>query len=136
MSGKKKAGMTELDALIASMPKNMSPDDVAGIVNQLEKRLIERALDGEIEEHLGQRRHAAEGYDGGNSRNGRPPKTVLISVPDVSVWPSAGDLAAAPCGETKHHFVITGSGSDYPNNAYTKTFYQPEMLDFEKVCGD
>ncbi len=53
MSGKKKAGMTELDALIASMPKDMSPDDVAGIVNQLKKRLIECALDGEIEEHLG-----------------------------------------------------------------------------------
>lgn len=39
--------------------------------------MLETALDEELTEHLGYDKHAVEGRDGGNSRNGTRPKTVL-----------------------------------------------------------
>ena len=41
-----------------------------GLLKQLAKRLIERMLEGELTEHLGYGKHAAEGRNSGNSRNG------------------------------------------------------------------
>jgi len=41
-----------------------------GLLKQLGKRLIERMLEGELTEHLGYGKHAAEGRNSGNSRNG------------------------------------------------------------------
>src|SRR6188472_3858921 len=46
-----------------------------GLLAQLTKRLVESALEGELTDHLGYGKHGAEGRDGGNSRNGRRPKT-------------------------------------------------------------
>lgn len=48
-----------------------------GLLKVLPKTVIETALDEEMVEHLGYDKHAVEGRDGGNSRNGRRTKTVL-----------------------------------------------------------
>ena len=40
----------------------------------LTKRLVERALEGEMTSHVGYERHAAEGRGTGNSRNGATAK--------------------------------------------------------------
>jgi putative transposase len=56
-----------------------------GLLAQLTKRLVESALDGELTDHLGYDRHDAAGRDGGNSRNGRRPKTVLTEVGPVEI---------------------------------------------------
>ena len=56
-----------------------NPDDLLGdegILQQLTKALIERALEGELTHHLGYEKHSADGDNTGNSRNGRTPKTV------------------------------------------------------------
>ena len=47
-----------------------------GLVKELTKRMVERALQGEMTEHLGYEPHAAEGRNTGNSRNGTTEKTV------------------------------------------------------------
>ena len=59
-----------------------------GLLGRLTKMVIEGALEGELDDHLGYGKHDPEGRDGGNSRNGRRAKTVLtdtgpaeISVP-------------------------------------------------------
>jgi transposase-like protein len=52
---------------------------------QLTKRLLESALEGEITDHLGYDKHDVVGRDGGNSRNGYRPKTVLTEVGPVEV---------------------------------------------------
>jgi putative transposase len=55
------------------------PEDLlgeGGILQELTKRLLERALEGEMTEHLGYTKHAAEGKGTGNSRNGHGEKTV------------------------------------------------------------
>jgi putative transposase len=41
-----------------------------GLLQQLTKRLLESALEGEVTDHLGYDRHDPAGKNGGNSRNG------------------------------------------------------------------
>ena len=41
-----------------------------GLLQQLTKRVLESALEGEITDHLGYDKHDPAGRDGGNSRNG------------------------------------------------------------------
>ncbi|GAA3284057.1 hypothetical protein GCM10020218_041620 [Dactylosporangium vinaceum] len=56
-----------------------------GLLQQLTKRVIEAALDGEITDHLGYAKHDPAGKDGGNSRNGTRAKTVLTDVGPVQI---------------------------------------------------
>ena len=56
-----------------------SPEDIlgeAGLLKQLTKKVAERALNAEMEQHLGYAKHAAEGRNSGNSRNGKSSKKV------------------------------------------------------------
>ena len=48
-----------------------------GLLGKLTKMVIEGALEGELDDHLGYARHDPEGRDGGNSRNGHRAKTVI-----------------------------------------------------------
>jgi putative transposase len=48
-----------------------------GLLGQLTKSVLERALDAEMSEHLGYEKHDAAGRGSGNSRNGTRAKTVL-----------------------------------------------------------
>jgi len=56
-----------------------NPEDLLGdqgILQQLTKALVERALEGELTHQLGYDKHSPEGHNTGNSRNGTTPKTV------------------------------------------------------------
>ena len=54
-------------------------------MQQLTKRVLESALEGEITEHVGYDKHDAAGKNSGNSRNGPRAKTVLTDVGPVEV---------------------------------------------------
>ncbi len=56
-----------------------------GLLSQLTKRVVESALEGELDDHLGYGKHDPTGRDGGNSRNGRRAKTVLTEAGPVSL---------------------------------------------------
>ena len=56
-----------------------------GLLQQLTKRLLESALEGELTDHLGYDRHDPAGRDSGNSRNGHRSKTVLTDVGPVQL---------------------------------------------------
>ncbi len=56
-----------------------------GLLQQLTKRLLESALEGEITDHLGYDKHDPAGNNGGNSRNGTRAKTVLTDVGPVEI---------------------------------------------------
>jgi putative transposase len=65
-----------LDELLKDYKK---PDDLLGqdgLLQQLTKALVERALDGELTHHLGYEKHDSSGDNSGNSRNGTTPKTI------------------------------------------------------------
>jgi len=66
--------------LIDELLKNYKkPDDVwgkDGIFGQFQKALMERILEEEMKFHLGYDKHAIEGNNSGNSRNGKSKKTI------------------------------------------------------------
>jgi putative transposase len=56
-----------------------------GLLGRLTKVVLESALEGEMDAHLGYARHDPAGRDGGNSRNGHRGKTVLTEAGPVAV---------------------------------------------------
>ena len=61
------------------LEENPNPGELfgdSGLIKHLTKRLVERALEGEMVEHLGYEKHAPEGRNKGNSRNGKTTKNV------------------------------------------------------------
>jgi putative transposase len=56
-----------------------------GLLGKLTKMVIEGALEGEMDDHLGYARHDPAGRDGGNSRNGHRSKTVLTEAGPVQI---------------------------------------------------
>jgi len=68
------------DELIDNLLKGYKkPEDLIGengLLKQLTKRLLERAMSAEMTEHLGYERHEAAGQNSGNSRNGKSAKTL------------------------------------------------------------
>jgi len=65
-----------LDRLLADYKK---PEDLigeSGLLKQLTKALLERALEAELTDHLGHERHATVVNKSGNARNGKSAKTI------------------------------------------------------------
>jgi putative transposase len=56
-----------------------------GLLSRLTKVVLEGALEGEMDAHLGYRANDPAGRDGGNSRNGKRAKTVITDVGPVRV---------------------------------------------------
>ena len=52
--------------------------------------VIEGALEGELDDHLGYGKHDPEGRNGGNSRNGHRAKTVITDTGPVEIKRAAG----------------------------------------------
>ncbi len=56
-----------------------TPEDMfgpKGLLHQLKRALVEKALEGEMDHHLGYEKHSPHGNNSGNSRNGKFPKTL------------------------------------------------------------
>src|SRR5690606_29094919 len=78
----------DVDAMLDRLLEGKRPEEVVGqggLLEDLTKRLLERALEGELTEHLGYEKHAREGRNGGNSRNGRTKKRVKTDAGEVEI---------------------------------------------------
>lgn len=77
------------DALLDELLKNYrEPKDVLGehgLLKQLTRRLVERALEAEMTAHLGYEPHSAEGRGSGNSRNGKGSKTIQTETGEYAI---------------------------------------------------
>src|SRR5882724_13714023 len=65
-----------IDQLLADYKR---PEDIIGengLLKQLTKAILERALAAEMTEHLGYEKHDPVGHHRGNTRNGKSPKTL------------------------------------------------------------
>lgn len=74
-----------LDELIKDYKK---PEDLigeTGLLKQLTKALLERALGAELTQHLGYEKHDPAGYHSGNARNGTSAKTVKGEFGEITV---------------------------------------------------
>jgi len=67
-----------------------------GLLDQLSKALLERALQGEMTHHLGYQKHDPAGHNSGNSRNGTSAKTVKGKRGQVQTRSGANRSAARP----------------------------------------
>lgn len=56
-----------------------------GLLARLTKRVVECAIEGEMDDHLGYGKHDPAGRDGGNSRNGTRTKTLLTEAGPVPI---------------------------------------------------
>jgi putative transposase len=84
------AGAVTDEQLIAMLVDRARGDGLrltgeGGLLQQLTKRVLESALDGEITDHVGYDKHDPAGKGSGNSRNGSRTKTVLTDVGSVEV---------------------------------------------------
>ncbi|MGE3836167.1 MAG: transposase, partial [Acidimicrobiia bacterium] len=80
-----------------------------GLLQQLTRRLLESALEGELSDHLGYDKHDPAGRDGGNSRNGHRSKTVLTDVGPVAIdVPGDRDGSFEPKIVAKRQRRLTG----------------------------
>jgi len=78
----------EVDQLLDQMLKGKTPEEILGkdgVLKGLTKRLVERALEGEMTAHLGYEKHAVEGRGSGNSRNGASAKNVLTGSGELEI---------------------------------------------------
>src|SRR4051794_40128 len=74
-----------LDQILANYTK---PEDLTGkdgILKQLTARLVERALQSEMSEHLGYEKHDPKGRGTPNSRNGTSAKTLKTELGEVDI---------------------------------------------------
>jgi transposase-like protein len=75
-----------LDELVArAQAEGLQLTGEGGLLQQLTKRLLESALEGEMTDHLGYDRHDTAGKNSGNSRNGKRSKTVVTDVGPVEI---------------------------------------------------
>jgi transposase-like protein len=80
-----------------------------GLLGRLTKVVLEGALEGELDAHLGYARHDPAGRDGGNSRNGHRPKTVLTEAGPVELSvPRDRDASFEPKIVAKRQRRLTG----------------------------
>src|ERR671910_531304 len=71
-----------MDRVDAEGLELLGPD---GVLTKLTSRIMNRALDAELTDHLGYERGDSVGRGSGNNRNGTSPKTVLTDAGAVPV---------------------------------------------------
>jgi putative transposase len=82
------ANDNDLDKMLDELVKGKPPEEILGeegVLKQLTKRLVERALEGEMTTHLGYEKHSPEGKNTGNSRNGKSQKQVKGEFGEVEL---------------------------------------------------
>ena len=63
--------------LVDELAKSIKTEkDLAALSKHLLKLTVERAMDAEMDEHLGYEKHSCKGKNSGNSRNGYTPKKL------------------------------------------------------------
>ena len=102
--------MATTDELLDILMKNYKkPEDLIGengLLKQLTKRLLERAMQAELTEHLGYEKHSPSGKNSGNSRNGGYNKTITgefgnLDITTPSDRNSTFEPVILPKGETR-----------------------------------
>ena len=85
-------GTNLIDQLLVN---NKKPEDIIGkdgLLKQLTKALLERALHAELNEHVDYEKHSPLGNNSGNSRNGATTKTLKGDFGEIELDVSQEEL--------------------------------------------
>lgn len=74
-----------LEETLKSQAGPLNTAAVSSLAKQMTKRLLERALRGELTHHLGYEKHAVAGRGSGNSRNGTSSKTLKGETGELTI---------------------------------------------------
>lgn len=77
-----------VDEILDELVKGRKPEEIlgeSGLLKELTKRLVERALEGELTDYLGYGKNSNKGKNSGNSRNGRGRKTILNETGEMEI---------------------------------------------------
>lgn len=85
MKKTKQAGPFSDEQIDEWLKAGRKPEDVQGLVKLFTKQVVERAMRGEMAEHVGYEKHAPEGNNSGNSRNGVTLKTLKGDFGEVEI---------------------------------------------------
>jgi transposase-like protein len=90
MAGKKEKKEPDiLDRILDAIDfRGLTQDEVVGqdgLIKQLTGKILRRALDAEMTEHLGYEKNSSAGDNSGNSRNGHTGKTVLLENQSTTI---------------------------------------------------
>lgn len=80
--------MTDVNKLLDELLEGKKPEEILGdegVLQDLTKRLVERALEGEMTAHLGYEKHASTGASSRNARNGKTAKRVKGEFGEVEI---------------------------------------------------
>src|SRR3954451_18852896 len=98
-----------LDELLKGCQKAEDIVGEGGLVKQLNKALLERALKGEMTGHLGYEKHDPAGYKSGNSRNGNSKKKLSGEFGEIELeTPRDRNGSFEPKIVAKHQTRFTG----------------------------
>jgi putative transposase len=67
------------------LKQGRKPEDINALLKQFTKAVVERAMQGEMTQHLGYEKHDPSGTNSGNSRNGVTRKTLKADFGEVEV---------------------------------------------------
>jgi putative transposase len=79
---------TKLESALDELLTGKTTEEIVGpngLLKQLTKALVERAMNAELSQHLGYEKHAAEGRGSGNNRNGTSRKRVQGEFGSVEI---------------------------------------------------
>ncbi len=119
--------------LVDELLKNYKkPEDVwgqEGIFGQIQKALVERILEDEMEFHLGYDKHSSAGNNSGNSRNGKSKKTILTENDSLEI-----EIPRDREGEFEPQFVKKHQRRVNKFNDMVISLYS-RGLSTEEICG-
>ena len=72
-----------------------------GLAKKLTSRLLNKALEAEMDTHLGYRKHSSEGDGSGNSRNGYSEKTVITGDGEAQIKVPTGPQRGVRAGDSE-----------------------------------
>ena len=80
-----KINLDLIDELLKDYKKHEDIIGANGLLKQLTKAILERALESELTYELGYKKHSPAGRNGGNSRNGKSSKTLKTDYGDLKL---------------------------------------------------
>src|SRR5688500_713555 len=98
-----------IDKLLADCKRPEQIIGENGLLKQLTKAILERAMHAELTDHLGYEKHDSAGYNSGNSRNGKSRKKLKGEFGEIKVeTPRDRDGSFEPKILAKHQTRFTG----------------------------
>ena len=85
MKKQKQAKPISDDLIDTLLTQGQTAEDINGLLKQLTKAVLERAMQGELTAHLGYEKHDPSGNNTGNSRNGVTRKTLTGDFGEIEV---------------------------------------------------